>query len=84
MKPETAPITVFINDRPRRAFIGMRVRAILRAHQTAAIRAQRAQMRDADGNVVDMDGALFNGARLYVVVTTPREIAEEVLRRAKQ
>ncbi len=80
MQPES--ITVFVNDKPKRAFLGMRVRNVLTARWLDAVRAHRAEIHDATGDRVDVDGALYDGEKLYVVQTTPRQFGADVLRRA--
>jgi len=40
-------------------------------------------VRDADGNRVDVDGALYDGERLYLAPMDPTTFADEVRRRAE-
>ena len=59
-------ITVYVNDEPRRFFLGLRVRHAIGYQE--AWRAERGEVlvQDGDGNRVDLDGALYDGERLYV------------------
>ncbi len=76
-------ITVYVNDKAKKFLLGAQVKHALGTRATRAVRAHRAVVRDADGNSMDVDGALGDGARLYVSPTTPTEFADEVLRRAR-
>lgn len=59
-------ITVFVNDTPRRLFLGLRVRHAL-GHSVARLaELGQATVEDGHGNRVDLDGALYDGERLYV------------------
>ena len=62
----TQRLTVYINDEPRRFFVGLRVRHAV--GYTAAWRVERREaiITDGDGNQIDLDGALYDGERLYV------------------
>ncbi len=75
-------ITVYVNDKPKRVFFGMRVKNALSARRIRAVREHRAIVRDAEGNRVDLDGALYDGERLYVSPIDPAAFAEDVRRRA--
>jgi hypothetical protein len=59
-------ITVYVDDEPRRLFLGLRVRHAI-GHQ-AAWRAERREaiVKDENGNQLDLDGALYDGERLYI------------------
>ncbi len=59
-------LTVYVNDEPRRFFVGLRVRHAV--GYTAAWRVERREaiIMDRDGNHIDLDGALYDGERLYV------------------
>jgi hypothetical protein len=61
-------ITVYVNDEPRRFFLGLRVRHAIGYQE--AWREERGEVivQDGDGNRVDLDGALYDGERLYVEV----------------
>jgi hypothetical protein len=67
----TRRIVVYVNDEPRRFFLGLRVRHAI-GYQ-AAWRVERGEVivQDADGNRVDLDGALYDGERLYVKEDAP-------------
>ena len=75
-------LVVYVNDRPKRLFIGLKVRHAIGSRRTRAVQSHRAVVRDADGNRVDVDGALFNGERLYVAPTSPTAFADDLLRRS--
>jgi hypothetical protein len=62
----TRRITVYVNGEPRRFFLGLRVRHAI--GYRAAWRVERGEVvvQDGDGNRLDLDGALFEGQRLYV------------------
>lgn len=75
-------ITVYLNDKPKSLFIGMRVKNAISARRVQAVREQRAVIRDADGNTIDVDGALYDGERLYIAPMDPTTFADEVRKRA--
>lgn len=75
-------ITVYVNDKPKQTFLGMRVRNVLGARVVQRVQAHRAIVRDGEGNVVDIDGALYDGERLYIAPMDPQTFAEEIQRRA--
>jgi hypothetical protein len=61
-------ISVFVNDRPVKIYRGMAVKhAFLALDQTLFDEAQDGQIlvRDDQGFIVGLDGALHDGARLY-------------------
>jgi hypothetical protein len=59
-------ITVYVEDEPRRFFLGLRVRHAIGYRQAWQVEQGRAVVEDGDGNRVDLDGALYDGQRLYV------------------
>ncbi len=75
-------ITVYVNDKPKRFWLGAQVKHAIGARATKAVRAHRAIVRDGGGNSVDVEGALGEGARLYVAPTDPTAFADDVLRHA--
>lgn len=75
-------ITVYVNDKPKQTFLGMRVRNVIGARAVQRVQAHRAIVRDREGNVVDVDGALYDGERLYIAPMDPKTFAEEIQRRA--
>ena len=75
-------ITVYVNDQPKTLFFGMRVKNAIGTRQSNAARAHRAIIRDADGNEIDVDGALYDSERLYVSPMDPQTYADEILKRA--
>jgi hypothetical protein len=84
VKSETPEqITVYVNDKPKRIFFGMRVKNVVGARRAQAAREHRAMIRDADGNSIDVDGALNDGERLYISPMDPATFADEVQQRAE-
>jgi len=77
-----AKITVYVNDKPKETFLGMRVRNVIGARALQRVQAHRAIVRDGEGNVVDIDGALYDGERLYIAPMDPTTFADEIQRRA--
>ncbi|MCX7838442.1 MAG: hypothetical protein N2559_03160 [Anaerolineae bacterium] len=75
-------ITVYVNDKPKVTFLGMRVRNVIGARAVQRVQTHRAIVRDGEGNVVDIDGALYDGERLYIAPMDPQTFAEEIQRRA--
>jgi hypothetical protein len=64
--PATRRITVYVDDEPRRLFLGLRVRHAIGYRQAWRVERGEALVRDSDGNRVDLDGALYDGERLYM------------------
>jgi hypothetical protein len=62
----TARITIYVDDEPRRLFLGLRVRHAVGYQKAWRVARGEAMVQDGDGNQVDLDGALFEGERLYV------------------
>jgi hypothetical protein len=77
-------ITVYVNDKPKRIFFGMRVKNVVGARRAQAAREHRAMIRDTDGNSIDTDGALYDGERLYISPMDPATFADELRRRADE
>lgn len=75
-------ITVYVNNKPKTTFLGMRVRNVIGARAVQRVQAHQAIVRDGEGHVVDIDGALYDGERLYIALLDPQTFADEVLRRA--
>lgn len=75
-------LTVYVDDRPKRLFHGLKVKHAIGARKTKAVREHRAVVRDVDGNQVDIDGALYDGERLYLASMDPTTFADEVRRKA--
>ncbi len=75
-------ITIYVNDKPKRIFSGMRVKNAIGARRARAVREHRAIVRDADGNSIDIDGALYDGERLYIAPIDPTTFADDVRKRA--
>jgi hypothetical protein len=59
-------LTVYVNDEPRRFFVGLRVRHAVGYQSAWRVERREAIIMDKDGNQVDLDGALYDGERLYV------------------
>jgi hypothetical protein len=59
-------ITVYVNDEPRRFFLGLRVRHAVGYRAAWRVERREAIIEDGDGNQVDLDGALYEGERLFV------------------
>lgn len=75
-------LTVYVNDRPKKLFRGLRVKHAVGSRTVNAVRAHRALVRDQDGNAIDIDGALYDQERLYVAKTDPTTYADDVLRKS--
>jgi len=59
-------LTVYVNDEPRRFFVGLRVRHAVGYQAAWRVERREAIILDRDGNQMDLDGALYDGERLYV------------------
>ena len=59
-------LTVYVNDEPRRFFVGLRVRHAVGHSAAWRVERREAIITDGDGNQLDLDGALYDGERLYV------------------
>ena len=75
-------ITVYVNDKPKETFLGMCVQNVIGARATQRVKTHHAIVRDADGNVVGVDGALYDGERLYIAPMDPKSFADEIQKRA--
>jgi hypothetical protein len=65
-KSASQRVTVYVDDEPRRLFLGLLVRHAI-GHQSAwHVERQEAIVEDGDGNQVDLDAALYEGERLYI------------------
>jgi hypothetical protein len=62
----TARLMVYVDDEPRRLFLGLRVRHAVGYQKAWRVARGEAVVHDSDGNQVDLDGALYDGERLYV------------------
>ena len=81
-KVKSEKITVYVNDRPKTLFFGMRVKNAFSARRVQAVREHRAVIRDAEGNRIDVDGALYDGERLSISPQDPAAFADEIRERA--
>lgn len=59
-------ITVYVDDRPRRLFLGLRVRHAIGHREARRVKLGEAAVEDDRGSRVELDGALYDGERLYV------------------
>lgn len=59
-------ITVYVNQEPRRFFLGLRVRHAIGYRRAWRVERGEAIVEDSEGNRVDLDGALYDGERLFV------------------
>lgn len=62
----TQKITVYVNDEPGRFFLGLQVRHAIGYRDAWRVVRREATVRDAEGNLVDLEGSLYDGERLYV------------------
>jgi hypothetical protein len=62
-------ITVHVNGEPRLLFLGLRVRHALGFERARRVEQGTAVVVDSAGNRVDLDGALYDGERLFVLPT---------------
>ena len=83
-REQSERITVYVNDKPKRIFLGMRVKNAISTRRAQAVREYRAIIRDAEGNSIDIDGALYDGERLYISPMDPTTFADEVKKRAEE
>ena len=66
-------LTVYVNDEPRRFFVGLRVRHAVGYSAAWRVERREAIITDGEGNQLDLDGALYDGERLYVEQLDPTE-----------
>lgn len=59
-------LVIYVDDEPRRFFLGLRVRHAIGYRAAWRVERREAIVIDQDGNQVDLDGALYDGERLYV------------------
>ena len=62
----TPRLTVYVNDEPRQFYLGLRVRHAIGYRAAWRVARGEAAVEDGDGNRLDLDGALYEGERLYV------------------
>lgn len=62
----TARVTVYVNAEPRRLYLGLRVRHAIGYQAAWQVEDNQAVVLDGEGNRVDLDGALYDGERLYM------------------
>ena len=59
----------FVNDTEVRTYYGAKVKSVVLAYCRAnnlPLRLENVQVRDAYGNIVDLDGSLRANSRIYV------------------
>jgi hypothetical protein len=66
----TQRITVYVNDEPKRFFLGLRVRHAVGHEDAWRVERDEALVQDGDGNQVDLDSALYDGERLFLQETS--------------
>jgi hypothetical protein len=67
MSPQTTTrVTVYVNGKPRRYYLGLRVRHAIGYRAAWQVEHDQAVVLDGEGDRVDLDGALYDGERLYV------------------
>ena len=59
-------VTVTVNGRAATYFLGLTVRHAIGARAAQAVRKGQAEVCDADGNCVGLEGALYDGQALIV------------------
>jgi hypothetical protein len=59
-------LTVYVNGEPRRFYLGLRVRHAVGYQAAWRVERREAIVIDGDGNQIDLDGALYDGERLFV------------------
>jgi hypothetical protein len=72
-------LKVYVNDKAAAFFPGTPVRHAIGARAAKRVARGRAIVVDEEGNGVDLDGALYQGERLYVKPCTPEERWKDVL-----
>ncbi len=85
MTPISQPnsrLVVYVNDKPKPLHLGLRVRHAIGPRRTRSVLGHRSIVQDSEGNTIDVDGALYDGERLYIVKTTPTEFADQIIKRA--
>ena len=65
-KASNQRLLVYVNDEPRRFFVGLRVRHAVGYQAAWRVERREAIVLDSEGNQIDLDGALYDGERLYV------------------
>lgn len=65
-EPAEPGVIVYVNGERRRLFLGLRVRHAIGYRKARQVERGQAVVKDDEGNVVDLDGALHEGERLIV------------------
>ena len=76
-------LTVYVNDKPKEFFIGLKVKQAIGSRWTQKVKTHHALVHDQEGNWLDVDATLADGMRLYLEPTTPTEFADAVQKRAR-
>ena len=64
-------ITVYVDGEPQRLFLGLRVRHAIGYLRAWQVERNEVVVMDGDGNRLDLDGALYDGERLYLQLQVP-------------
>lgn len=75
-------ITVYVDGKSKSVFLGMRVKNVIGLRRARAVREHRAEIRDHEGNRIDVDGALYDGEQLFIAPLDPAAFADDVRKRA--
>ena len=73
-------VRVTVNGKTTTFHLGLKVKNAIGQTWARKVRAQRAIVRDADGNRIDLDGALFDGQQLRVSDATEAEFWSDLRR----
>ncbi len=65
-------ILVFVNGKAKHLYLGLRVRHAIGPRSSKAVEQHRAVVRDVHGSTIDIDGAVHDGERLFVVQVDPK------------
>jgi hypothetical protein len=60
-------VSVIVNGKRSTFFLGLSVQHAVGPRAARAVRSGRAEVRNSDGNIVDLNGALYDGEVLTVV-----------------
>ena len=60
-------LTVYVEGRPQQHHLGFKVRHAIGSGAVKLVEEGEAEVRDGDGNRMDVDGALYDGERLHVI-----------------
>ncbi|MBI5880015.1 MAG: hypothetical protein HZB53_20390 [Chloroflexi bacterium] len=77
-------VRVTVNGQTTAFHLGLKVKHAIGLIWARKVRAHRAIVRDADGNRIDLDGALFDGQQLRVTDATEAEYWVELTDRPRR